>query len=147
MQISSDTLLAYLAGILTATSGAYLADKYTDRRREKELKAKADDEFRQIAARMPNLIKKMQSDLAKPEFRMIRSFFVLPNRNVVFGFGSKKDIIYYESEHEDLMHAVRLLEDNGYITNVADTNTPRYWMTEHFVKYVREFDGANIPQI
>ncbi|MDD2772100.1 MAG: hypothetical protein PHP45_00215 [Elusimicrobiales bacterium] len=137
----TNTLLAYLAGILTAAGGAYFGNKYTDQRRAREIKKEADDRFRQIAATMPKLIKEMRNDLAKPEFKMVRNFFVLSNPRVSF-YSDGRYLFYYQDKHADLLNSLELLESHGYIIDRTKTNTPKYLMTEEFVEYVLKFDIA-----
>jgi len=137
----TNTLLAYLAGILTAAGGAYFGNKYTDQRRTQENKAEADNKFRQIAAMMPKLIKEMQSDLCNPELTMVRTFFVLSNPRVSF-CSDGRYLFYYQDKHADLLNSLELLESHGYIIDRTKTNTPKYLMTEEFVEYVLKFDIA-----
>ncbi len=129
-------LTTYLFGVLTGTAGKYLADKYTDKRRKKESTDESRKQFCQIASKMPELIQEMQKSLRKPAFSIIREFFILPNRRVSFIPGQSNTLLYYEEDHNNLMHKIKLLINNGYLEDVTYTNTPKFSMSEEFVTYV-----------
>jgi len=129
-------LITFLVGVATGAAGKYFADKYTDKRRAKEFNAALRQLFQDVSSMMPELIKEMQEDLSKPEYKVIREFVILPNKRVTFVSGGKKFINYFEEEHQDLMHKIKLLEHCRFIDDTTETNTPKYRMTEDFVKCV-----------
>jgi hypothetical protein len=131
--LATNPLLTFIVGVGTGAAGKYLADKYTDRRRAKELNAALRQMFQDAASMMPELIKEMQEDLSKPEYRVVREFVILPNKHVSFSSSGKKCICYFEDEHQELMNKVKLLENCGFIYNATETRTPKYGMTEEFV--------------
>ena len=125
--------IAFLIGAFTGAAGKYLADKYTDRRRQMENRSAVYKSFIKLAEQMPELMKEMQDDLLNPEYNVIREFFVLPNSSTLFNAGGQKYLYYYENQHEDLIHKIKLLENNNFLADVTHTDTPKYRMTEEFV--------------
>lgn len=126
-------LIAFLIGTFTGAAGKYLADKYTDKRRDKEKESGIRKTFISVADKMPELIKEIQEDLSKPDCMLIREIFILPNDRVGFNSGGERYLFYFEEQHENLMHKMKLLENYGFIYDVTHTNTPKYRMTEEFV--------------
>ena len=92
--------------------------------------------FLNLAQQMPELIEQMKDDLSKPEFMVIREFFILPNDRVPFNPDEKRYLCYYEEQHENLMHKVKLLENHGFVYDITPNNAPKYRMTEEFVDCV-----------
>ena len=130
-------LISFLIGVCTGAAGKYFADKYTDKRRTQESKSRSKKLFRQVSSKMPKLIKEMQEDLLQPEFGIVRELYVIPNRRVAFN-SREKYLSYYETEHPNLRHKLKLLENNGFIQDVTRTNTTQYRMSEQFASYVLE---------
>jgi len=129
-------LITFVAGAFTGAAGKYLADKYTDKRRNQEQKVGDRKTFSKVAGQMAALIKEMQEDLSKPECMVIREFYILPNDRVIFNSGGGKCLFYYEDQHDDLAHKIKLLENNGFVYDVTHTNTPKYRMKEDFVDFI-----------
>lgn len=129
-------LITFVLGAFTGAAGKYLADKYTDKRRSKEKETGNRKIFLNIAEKMPDLIKEMQDDLSKPECMVIRKFYILPNDRVLFNSGGERCLFYYEDQHENLTHKIKLLENNGFVCDVTHTNTPKYRMIEEFIECV-----------
>ena len=129
-------LITFVLGAFTGAAGKYLADKYTDKRRSKEKETGKRKIFLNLAEKMPELIKEMQEDLSKPEWMVIREFYILPNDRVSFNSGGERCLFYYEDQHENLKHKIKLLENNGFVDDVTHTNTPKYRMIEEFVECV-----------
>lgn len=129
-------LITFLLGVFTGAAGKYLADKYTDKRRHKEKETKVQKKFINLAQQMPELITEMKDDLSKPEYMVIREFFILPSDKAIFNSGGESCLFYYEEQHENLMHKVKLLENHGFIYDVTHTNAPKYRMVDEFVDYV-----------
>ena len=137
MDLGVSHLVAFLVGALTGAAGQYLGDKYSDRRREKEAARRTLKSFRQIAAKMPALLREMRDDLLNDSTDTVREFFVLPNKRVSLGGSTKRRFTYFESEHEGLREKLDLLEQEGFIVDVTPNNTPLYRMNEHFVSFLR----------
>lgn len=128
-------LITFVLGVFTGAAGKYFADKYTDKRRNKEKETRRHKIFLDLAEKMPNLIKEIQEDLSKPECTVIREFFILPHNRIPFN-PSEKSLLYYEDQHKNLIHNIKLLENNGFFYDVTYTGTPKYRMTEEFVDFV-----------
>jgi hypothetical protein len=126
-----------MLGILIGAGGQYLADKYTDRRRESESRSASKKSFKRLAALMPSFLAELQDDLKNPDAAAVREFFVLPTPGVMLGGSNKHRFRYNESEHQSLKEHIDLLRDAGF---VADLTTPRsapiFRMTEDFVDLV-----------
>lgn len=82
---------------------------------------------------MPELIKEMQEKLTKPENDLIREFFILPNNRVAFNAGGKKYLFYFEEEHHNLLHKIKLLQDHGFVEDITHIKAPKYRMSEGYV--------------
>ena len=129
-------LITFVLGAFTGAAGKYLADKYTDKRRSKEKETGKRKIFLNLSEKMPELIKEMQDDLSKPEWMVIREFYILPNDRVSFNSGGERCLFYYEDQYENLKHKIKLLVNNGFVDDVTHTNTPKYRMIEEFVECV-----------
>jgi hypothetical protein len=135
----TSTLVGFLVGAATGAAGTYLANKYTDRRREKEADTHVKRRFLAVKEQMPELIAEMKSDLAGDGNSHIREFFVLPNKRVRLGGSEKPRFIYYEDQHENLRGKLDVLENEGYIMDVTPKNTPIFRMSEEFVELLMKF--------
>lgn len=131
--------VAYLAGALTGATGKYLADKYTDQRRQQQqLRQSVTRLFAQVAAQMPSLIDEMRTDFEDPENTFVREFIVMPSSRAVFNSGGRRYLFYHEDKHEDLIGKIAILENNGFVTDTTSTNVPKYRMTEQFVQLLKQ---------
>ena len=130
-------LIFFLLGAFTGAAGKYLADRYTDQRRSQELTTQLYKQFVDVSSKMPTLIEEMQDDLNSPDLAVIREFYIIRNKRVSF-FGKDKEtyFVYYEEKHDNLIHKVNLLENNGFVYDVSSTRTPKYRMTENFVELI-----------
>jgi hypothetical protein len=125
--------VGFLVGAFTAAAGNYLADKYTDRRRDKEELKKAQKSWDQVKKRYPKLLMEMVSDLSnEPE---IRCFVVMPRITMV-GFITERAFAYYPEEHPLVMSAVGEFIEAGMIKDITVGNLPRYRMSESFVDLI-----------
>jgi hypothetical protein len=50
---------------------------------------------------------------------VIREFFILPNDRVIFNSGGERCPFYYEEQHENLMHKIKILENYGFVYDVT----------------------------
>jgi len=132
------TLVGFFVGAATGAVGSYFANKYTDRRHEKEAGRYAKQQFRAIRKQMPQLIAEMKSDLAGDGNAHVREFFVLPNERVHLGRSEKPRFVYYEDQHDNLRGKLDILENAGYIIDVTPGNTPIFRMSEGFVGLLME---------
>ena len=133
------SIIGYLLGTATGTSGMYYAEKLTDRRKKKESTKQIKEEFKNIKKQMPELIAEIKNDLSKPETKLIRKFFVLENRKVSFWSPEYLHFEYYEEDHKDLMCKIDLLESNRFIEDITTKNVPLYRMTEKFVEMLIKY--------
>jgi hypothetical protein len=78
----TSALNGVLVGVAVGVCGKYFADKYTDRRREKEARCKAKRDFLLVKYQMPELIAEIRADLAKEDQFDVREFFLLPDSKV-----------------------------------------------------------------
>lgn len=136
-QLDASHLITFLTGALTGATGKYLADKFTDQRRQKETSANAKNEFMKVANQMPDIISEMKKDFLNPDIANVRELVVLPNKRVIFNT-NKKLLNYFEEEHNDLFGKMAVLENHGYISKDALKNVPTYRITEQFRMYVLE---------
>src|SRR5688572_20863821 len=89
--------LAFLLGAMTAATGQYFADKYTDRRRRKEAESDEDRTFRALGEQMSDLFGAIRADLEEDRNGLLREFFVLRTPGVTLGFAAPH-FRYNESE-------------------------------------------------
>ena len=129
-------LSGFLVGVATGAAGTYFANKYTDRRREKEIVRQAKKQFLAINEQMSKLIDEMRSNLVGEGNASIREFFILANKQSCLGRSEKHRFIYYEDEHDNLRGKLDILENVGYILDVTPGNTPIYRMTEEFAEFL-----------
>lgn len=130
------SVIGFLVGTATGAAGTYFAEKYTDKRRVSEYGSKLKQEFIKLKKQMPELISEFKDDLSKKENKLIREFFVLPNKRVCLGGSEKPRFAYYEDEHEYLRSKIDLLEYAGFLSDVTPGNTPIYRMSEEFVDLI-----------
>jgi hypothetical protein len=130
--------IAFLVGAFTGAAGKYLADKYTDQRRWKEVESKRRKDFRQIQRQMPELIGAMAEDISKPDQGFIREFFLLESRKWIFNAG-QRCFVYYREDHVDLQGKVHILENMTYVNDITTPGkAPKYRMTEELVTLLHE---------
>ena len=130
--------IAFLVGTATGAAGAYFAEKFTDRRREKEGQRKEEERFLEVAAMMPDLVTEMRQDLSQhPNFR---DFFVIDKGLQLWA--SKNSFVYSECDGNDYLSKVRILEGHGYVIDITPKNAPMFRMTEPFVDAVRKWKSA-----
>lgn len=101
----------------------------------RKLQGQVSPSFLQIKEQMPALIAEMKKDLEGKDGKFVREFFVMSRRHVLGG-SEKPRFIYYEEDHDNLRGKIDILENHGYLTDVAPGNTPIYRMTEDFVRLV-----------
>lgn len=124
-------LIGFLVGAFTGAAGAYLADKYTDKRRTKELKTKEDELWEEVLNRFPQLITEMAKDFKNPDNSGVRKFFVKSSTTTVNS--GERSFEYHTDVHPNIGAAMFYLADIGYIEDITSGNCPIYRMYEHFV--------------
>ena len=127
--------VGFVVGAITGAAGHYLGEKYTDKRRSKELVSALDKEWADLERRFPEIIAEMKEDVKKPEFATVRQFFVKSSRTTVIL--SEPSFEYHTDVHLDLAPAIAYLEELWHIVNVTSGNCPKYRMREQFVDKLR----------
>lgn len=136
--------------IFIGMSSKYLADKYTDRRRIKELQIESEQrekkleekskkniekKFSEILQLMPKLLQEMKDDLLSEPF--VRELIAISRKGIYNADKNKKIVAYYFEDHEDLLSKLLILEGCGFIKNVAFNDVERYNFTEDFVSLLQ----------
>lgn len=134
MDIFSLTI-GFIVGAITGAAGHYLGEKYTDKRRSKELASALNKEWADLESRFPKIIAEMKEDVKKPEFANVREFFVKSSRTTVNRSGPSFE--YHTDVHSDVNAAIAHLEELDYIVDITPGNWPMYRMREHFVDKLR----------
>jgi hypothetical protein len=124
-------IFSNVIGVATGAAGNYFASKYTDRRRDSEKGTKAKHSFMNVKRQMPDLVSEMKMDFTKKGNSSIREFVVLPNSRVLFN-SQQPRFAYFESDHENLLGKIAILENHGYIRDVTVSNAPIFRITEEF---------------
>jgi hypothetical protein len=138
-------IVTFLVGALTGAAANYLANKFTDQRREQDSLRKARQRFQNLKDKIPKLIAEMQHDLRLDGFGLIREFYILPKAsdvNLIIpwrGLEPTKNVLcYYVEDHRDLENQVVLLENNGYVTKLGEPEgqvpAAIYRMSEDFAE-------------
>ena len=129
----------FLVGLAVGAAGTYCAEKFTDRRREREERGREKRAFDDLAARMPELFKEMKADLQGEQTGLVREFFVLPTPGSAHGW-AEKHFRYDISRFEGLLEKIKMLEHAGFVLDVSRSrNVPRYWLEESFVVLLRKW--------
>jgi hypothetical protein len=81
---------------------------------------------------MPELLQEMRNDVLGDKTGLVREFFILPSEGASVN-SSRQRFAYFESQHENLLNKINLLEEYGFLIDVTPKNTPIYRMTEEFV--------------
>jgi hypothetical protein len=118
----------FVAGIFVGALGQYFADLRTDRRRDREARARQQKEFERVQNIMPALIEAMRQDLA--EWPDIRKVMLIKHASDTDHF------VYGEAEHPRIRENLTTLEASGFVERALHGNVPSYRMTEEFVGFV-----------
>jgi len=103
---------AFLVGAFTGAAGQYLADRFTDQRRRQEASADAQKRFDRAHEAMPECIARLKSSIEHAP--LVREFVLLPKGAM---YNSQTPI--FRIPDDDMPAKVGLLEDAGYVHNVA----------------------------
>jgi hypothetical protein len=126
-------LVSFLSGAGVGAVGTYMADRFTDRRRESEETREANVKFERISKLMPDLITELRMDLAVNKHLVIREFIILSSERIIFNH-DKPRIEIYETKHPAAKNQVGLLIGEGCVEVVVNASTPIYKLKESFVK-------------
>jgi hypothetical protein len=127
--------VGFLVGAITGATGNYLADKYTDVRREKKALKKQAALWQDVERRFPAVISEMREAFADPDSKGIRAFFVKDSRSMI-GFLSEPCFEFHTDKHPDLQAAVLHLERLGLISDITPGNCPMYRVHEELVDWL-----------
>ncbi|WOI39198.1 hypothetical protein R1T43_09290 [Alteromonas sp. CI.11.F.A3] len=131
------TGVAFLIGVATGAGGTYFADKYTDKRRNKEKNKQDASLFENIWNQHLPLLKEMKEDLENPDLIHHRNFYLLDS-SWMFNFDAPY-LVYYIDKHSSLENQVAILESHGFVTENSEPgkNVRRFRFTEQFVEKLR----------
>lgn len=127
--------VGFLVGAITGAAGNYLADKYTDVRRDLKAAKKQAELWRDAERRFPAAISEMRDAFADPGSKGIRAFFVKDSRTTI-GFTSEPCFEFHTDKCSDLQAAVLHLERLGLISDITPGNCPMYRVHEELVDWL-----------
>ena len=136
--------VGFLVGAITGAAGNYLADKYTDVRRDKKAAKKQAELWRDAERRFPAVIFEMRAAFADPDSKGIRAFFVKDSRTMI-GFLSEPCFEFHTGKHPDLQAAVLHLERLGLISDITLGNCPMYRVHEELVDWLMRPNNSFKP--
>lgn len=143
--------VGFITGAFTGAAGNYLADKYTDGRREKRSAQQEARRWAEVEAKFPAVIAEMREDFSQPANRGVRAFFLKSSKTYI-GFVSEPAFEYHTDKHPDARAAALLLESHGYVTDISPGDTPMYRVHESLVSLLlgtsspaRGDEGSNRP--
>ena len=137
--------VGFLVGAITGAAGNYLADKYTDVRRDKKAAKKQAELWRDAERRFPAVIFEMRQAFADPDSKGIRAFFVKDSRTMI-GFLSEPCFEFHTDKHPDLQAAVLHLERLGLISDITPGNCPMYRVHEELVDWLMRPNNSFKPK-
>lgn len=128
-------LVGFLAGGLTGAMGNYIADKYTDQRREKKATKEAKKIWDRTVRLFPAIIAEMKVDVCTPQFANVREFYVKTSGSTVHSLVAHLE--YHTDVHANLITAVAHLVDAGYIDDITPGNCPKFRMRLPFIDLLK----------
>ncbi|MEN5347404.1 hypothetical protein ABE599_27135 [Achromobacter mucicolens] len=138
--------LGFLIGTATGAAGNYIADKYTDVRREKKATKERMKLWRDVEARFPEIIAEMRADFSSSEGRGVRAFFVKES-NTLIAFTSEPSFEYHTDKHPNLRAAVLLLAHHGFVSDMSLGKTPMYRVHESLVDQLTRPNNSSKPTL
>ena len=127
--------VGFLVGAFTGAAGNYLADKYTDNRRDKKLAKEQFSAWQDIERRFPAVIADMRGAFGSAEGKNVRAFFVKPS-NTMIAVLSEPCFEFHTDEHPDLHAAVLHLARHEFITDITTGNCPMYRVHERLIDWL-----------
>lgn len=125
-------LIGFLTGATTGAAGTYLADKFTDQRREKQRAKEKKQLWSDIEKKFPLVIAEMMEDFLPTKNRHVRAFFVKKS-TAIMGFVSEPAFEYCPEKHPDIRAAVLYLQQHGFISDITTGNCPMYRIHEKMI--------------
>ncbi|MFC0131387.1 hypothetical protein CR105_03125 [Massilia eurypsychrophila] len=129
------TAVGFVVGSFTGAAGTYLADKYTDQRRDQAEAAAANALWREAFDMFPEVMREMQADVRNPRLAGVRDFFVKSSGSTVNS--DRPHLEYHTDVHSNIMGAIAYLEEVGYIDDITPGNCPKYRMRLPFVNRLK----------
>ena len=127
--------VGFLVGAATGAAGNYLADKYTDTRREKKLAQEQSKLWQDIEARFPAVITEMREAFTSPEGKNVRAFFVKESDTMI-GFLSEPCFEFHTDKLPELRPAVLHLALHEFIPDITPGNCPMYRVHQKLVDWL-----------
>ena len=110
------------------------AEQQAELKLNKQGAGESNKNYDEVFKLMPELIDEIAVDLkSNPLFRE----FILQQRGWVYNSGGKELLAYYYDDHDSLDAKIRLLENNGLVTEITYNNTLRYVIDENFVQVLK----------
>jgi hypothetical protein len=131
--LDASHLASFLGGAAVGAAGTYMADRFTDRRRENEGRNAAAEKFERVSKHMVELLAELRKDLHENAPLVVRELVVLPSERITFNH-DKPRIEVYETRHPAAKNQVGLLVSEGYLEVIRSSGTPIYGLTERFVE-------------
>mgnify|MGYP000990332422 CR=1 FL=1 len=125
-------IITFISGLSVGVLGNYFATRLADKAKNKDAIIKKKKSFEKIEMMMPELIKEMRDDISSEDMKKCKEFIILPTKGTVFN-SNEPLFSYFESEHQYLRSNIRVLEENGFVIDITNTNTPRYQFDEDFL--------------
>lgn len=125
-------IIGFIGGTATGAAGNYLADKFTDVRRDKKSVKNQEKIWRDLERRFPVIISEMRVDFSTPTGKNVRAFFIKES-DTIMGFLSEPCFEYHTDKHPDLRAAVLYLLQNDFISDITPGSTPMYRVHEKLV--------------
>lgn len=120
------TIVEIIVGILTIVGMLYVGNRWWRGKKKTAL----DSGFQHATERMPELIAEMRYDLSKHP--LCREFIILSKKWCYNYDPNKKILSYYYEDHDGLNEKVGILENLGFVDDIAFNDVDRYSMSEHF---------------
>lgn len=128
-------LVGFLTGSATGATGYYFAIKYTEKRQLKEAKHSLLKKLKNLEKQMPRFFSEVREDYKNPENALKCEFYIMHKGNVL---NVKRGyLVYYHDDHPDLEDILALLESEGFVFDITETNVPKYQFSNKFIGFIK----------
>jgi len=134
----------YVLGIISGAFASSLGESLNERRRRRQLKRDADQEWKLIESKYTELIAEMREDMSNPKNRHTRIFFVKSSKTSI-GSSNEPAFEYHTDKHSNIYAAVADLEARDYIRDITPGNCPMYRMSENFAERLINATRGHLP--
>lgn len=151
-------LVTFLSGTAVGAAGTYMADRFTDRRREQESRKTLDQKYEALRSLMPEFFAEIRNDLAETADLAAREFVVLPSPNAIFNH-EKPRLEYYETNYPAIRNWIDMLEEASFVSridrDVAGAVSPRpfetvlapiFRLNEVFIARLKVYDQTSVER-